>query len=50
MSGVARPFSILDAINDQRLFGAAFKDVSSWRAWFAFLAGLFALPMSVSRG
>jgi hypothetical protein len=46
MSGVARQFSILDAISDQRLFGSAFKDMSSWRAWLAFLAGLFALPMS----
>jgi hypothetical protein len=44
----ARPFSILDAIRDQRLFGAAFKDVSTWRAWLVFLAGLFALPMSES--
>jgi hypothetical protein len=50
MSGVARQFSILDAISDQRLFGSAFKDMSSWRAWLAFLAGLFALPMSESRG
>jgi hypothetical protein len=42
----ARAFSILDAIRDQRLFGAAFKDASTWGAWLAFLAGLFALPMS----
>jgi hypothetical protein len=42
----ARAFSILDAIRDQRLFGAAFKDVSTWRAWLVFLAALFGLPMS----
>ena len=42
----ARAFSILDAIRDQRLFGAAFKDPSTWRAWGAFLAALFGLPMS----
>ena len=42
----ARPFSILDAISDQRLFGQAFRDLSTWRAWLVFLAGLFALPMS----
>ena len=44
MSG--RAFSILDAIRDQRLFGQAFRDLSTWRAWLVFLAGLFALPMS----
>jgi Terminase large subunit, T4likevirus-type, N-terminal len=42
----ARPFSILDAISDQRLFGQGFRDLSTWRAWLVFLAGLFALPMS----
>jgi hypothetical protein len=40
--------SILDAIHDPRLFGEAFKDASTWSSWFAFLAGLFALPMSKS--
>ena len=42
----ARAFSILDAISDQRLFGQAFRDLKTWRAWLVFLAGLFALPMS----
>ena len=42
----ARAFSILDAIRDERLFGAAFRDASTWRAWQAFLAALFGLPMS----
>ena len=41
----ARPFSIIDAISDQRLFGQAFRDLSTWRAWLVFLGGLFALPM-----
>jgi hypothetical protein len=42
----ARAFTILDAIKDARLFGAAFRDRSTWGAWLAFLAGMFALPMS----
>jgi hypothetical protein len=42
----ARAFSILDAARDERLFGKALRDLSTWRAWFVFLAGLFALPMS----
>jgi hypothetical protein len=42
----ARAFTILDAIKDARLFGSAFRDPSTWRSWLAFLAGLFALPMS----
>jgi hypothetical protein len=42
----ARAFSILNAVRDQRLFGKAFKDGTTWAAWFTFLAGLFALPMS----
>jgi hypothetical protein len=42
----ARAYSILDAIKDERLFGAAFKNLETWRAWMAFLSGLFALPMS----
>ena len=27
-------------------FGPAFRDKATWSAWFAFLAALFALPMS----
>src|SRR5580704_9667062 len=42
----ARAFTILDAISDQRLFGAAFRDLSTWRALRAFLAGLFGIAMS----
>jgi hypothetical protein len=46
MSGVARQFSIIDAIGDKRLFAPAFRDMATWQAWLVSLAGLFALPMS----
>jgi hypothetical protein len=36
--------SILDALDDPALFGAAFAD-ASWRSWRGFLAALFALPL-----
>lgn len=38
--------SILDAINDPSLFQPWFKNRASWNAWMAFLAALFALPMT----
>ena len=39
--------SILDAVADDRLFAPWFaKKPGSWAAWFAFLAALFALPMT----
>ena len=38
--------SILKAIGDPRLFGSAFKDISTWRAWMAFLAALFGIALS----
>jgi hypothetical protein len=44
MSG--RDYTILDAIREPRLFGPAFKDMSTWRSWLAFLGALFALPLS----
>ena len=37
--------TILDAIRDKALFAPWFRDPSTWRAWFAFLSALFALPM-----
>jgi hypothetical protein len=37
--------TILDAIKDERLFGPAFKNLATWRAWFVFLATLFGLPL-----
>jgi hypothetical protein len=40
--------TILEAIADPNLFGAlpAFRDLSTWSAWQAFLAALYGLPMS----
>ena len=35
--------SILEAIGDQRLFGSAFRDLRTWRAWLVFLRALFGL-------
>jgi len=37
--------TILDAMNDPRIFGKWFN-APSWNAWRAFLAALFALPMT----
>jgi len=37
--------SIVDAIDDPHLFGAAIKDKSSFAAWRTLLKALFALPM-----
>lgn len=38
--------SILDACHDDELFGRWFGQRGTWDPWFAFLAGLFGLPMS----
>ena len=38
--------SILKAMADLRLFGSAFKDISTWGAWQAFLAALFGIVLS----
>jgi hypothetical protein len=38
--------SLLDAIEDQKLFGPWFRDPGTWEAWKAFLAALFGLPMT----
>jgi hypothetical protein len=40
--------TICDAIRDPALFGPWFRDPSTWRAWFAFLAAVFALPMTAA--
>lgn len=42
---LAGGLSIVDALRDPKLFGSAFPDVSTWRAWRAFLKALFALPL-----
>lgn len=41
--------NILAAIDDPKVFGPAFHDHDSWQAWFAFLAALFALPMTAEQ-
>jgi hypothetical protein len=38
--------SILQALDDKRLFGSAFRDKATWRPWRAFLAALFGLSLS----
>jgi hypothetical protein len=38
--------TIIDALNDANLFAPWFRDRSTWQAWVAFLAALFALPMT----
>jgi hypothetical protein len=38
--------NILQACDDPKLFAPFFKKPSSWIAWRAFLAALFALPMT----
>ena len=38
--------NILTAINDPNLFAPWFRDRATWKAWMAFLAAVFALPMT----
>ena len=38
--------NILEAIGDAKLFAPWFRDKDTWTAWRAFLAALFALPMT----
>ena len=38
--------NILAATEDAKLFAPWFRDRATWAAWFAFLAALFALPMT----
>jgi hypothetical protein len=38
--------TLLEACEDRQLFGQWFRDKATWQAWFAFIAALFALPMS----
>lgn len=39
----ARALTILDAINDKRLFAPWFRDRTTWGPWFSFIAALFGL-------
>ncbi|MEC9245724.1 MAG: terminase family protein [Pseudomonadota bacterium] len=41
--------NILEACRDEKLFRPWFRDVETYRAWFAFLATLFALPMDADQ-
>jgi hypothetical protein len=43
---VKHAVTILDAIRDKQLFAPWFRKPESWQSWFAFLAVLFALPMT----
>ena len=38
--------NILAATRDRKLFGPWFRKPDTWASWFAFLAALFALPMT----
>jgi hypothetical protein len=42
---MSAPPTIVEALDDPALLGAAFPDPSSWGAWRAFLAALFGLPL-----
>lgn len=41
--------NILQATQDEKLFARWFKDRETWQAWYAFLATLFALPMTAEQ-
>ncbi|MBR0839116.1 hypothetical protein JQ607_02820 [Bradyrhizobium liaoningense] len=41
--------SILDAMDDPRLFRHHFRDIKTWSAWRVFLATLFGLPMDADQ-
>lgn len=41
-----KPYTIIEAIDDPKLFGQLFKDPKTWAAWRVFLKGLFGLHMS----
>jgi hypothetical protein len=41
--------NLLQACEDQKLFGRWFKDRATWEAWFAFIAALFALPLTAEQ-
>jgi len=38
--------NIVEAIQDEHLFGSLFRDPGTWAAWRVFLKGVFALPMT----
>jgi hypothetical protein len=38
--------TLLEAMADPRLFAPSFKNSATWASWRAFIAALFALPMT----
>ncbi len=38
--------TIIDAIQDEKLFARWFKSKATWEAWLAFIAALFGVPMT----
>jgi hypothetical protein len=43
------PITLLDAVADPHLFAPWFKNPATWTAWLAFIAALFALPMTAEQ-
>ncbi len=41
--------NIIDAIHDEELFARWFRDKATWGAWFAFIAALFGVPMTLEQ-
>jgi hypothetical protein len=41
--------TVLDALESPKLFAPWFRDATTWSSWFAFLAALFALPMTTEQ-
>jgi hypothetical protein len=46
MRHIRRTVTVLDAVRDKNLFAPWFTNGGTWAAWLAFLAALFALPMT----
>ena len=38
--------TIIDAIQDEKLFARRFKSKATWEAWLAFIAAVFGVPMT----
>jgi hypothetical protein len=41
--------TLLEAMADRHLFAPWFRDPATWAAWRAFIAALFALPMTAEQ-
>jgi hypothetical protein len=44
-----RSLTVIDAVQSPKLFAPWFRDENTWLSWFAFLAALFALPMTAEQ-